>query len=225
MHAAMLCITDRTRVTFLLGLTGNIACGKSTVGALLAREFGAEYLDADRVVHALYAPGSPQTRAIAQRFGSQLVQEDGTIDRRGLGDIVLKDPAALRELERILDPAVRTAITDRLQHTSAAVLVLDAIRLLESGLAERCDAIWVVTCEASEQAARLQSARNFTAEQAALRIASQRPQREKAERATAVIHNGGTLDDLAAQVQQAWRRTVAPFLGHERNQRDQSSAP
>jgi dephospho-CoA kinase len=206
-------------------LTGNIACGKSTVGSILAREYGAEYLDADGVVHSLYVAGSPQTQAIAQRFGFHLLREDGTIDRRGLGDIVLKDAAALRELEKILDPAVRRLILDRLEHTHSPVLVLDAIRLLESGLAEQCQAVWVVTCDPREQAARLQASRNFTVEQAALRIASQRPQHEKAARATAVIHNTGTLESLAEQVRDAWARTVAPRLAAEAAQRDQSSAP
>src|ERR1700730_15736580 len=101
------CITDRTAVPFLLGLTGNIACGKSTVGQLLAERFGADYLDADRLVHALYAAGTPETRAIADRFGDALVNPaDGTIDRSRLGDAVLGNRTALRDLERILDPGV-----------------------------------------------------------------------------------------------------------------------
>jgi dephospho-CoA kinase len=88
-------------VAFVLGLTGNIACGKSSVGQILTENYAAEYVDADRLVHALYAAGTPQTQAIADRFGSDLLQADGTIDRRRLGDIVLADPPALRDLERI----------------------------------------------------------------------------------------------------------------------------
>jgi len=95
-------------VPFLLGLTGNIACGKSTVGQLLADRYGAEYVDADRLVHALYAAGTPETAAIARRFGQELVGPEGTIDRRKLGDRVLADRAALRDLEQILDPGVST---------------------------------------------------------------------------------------------------------------------
>src|SRR5882724_1242729 len=113
------CITDRTRVPFLLGLTGNIACGKSSVGQLLAERLGADYVDADRLVHALYASGTPETRAIADRFGADLVKADGTIDRRRLGDAVLGDRTALRDLERILDPGVRQAIADRISQTRA----------------------------------------------------------------------------------------------------------
>src|SRR6185503_18089716 len=97
-------ITDRTRVAFLLGLTGNIACGKSTVGQLLAERYGADYIDADRLVHALYAAGTPETAAVAARFGAALVGPDGTIDRRKLGDIVMSNKDALKDLERIIDP-------------------------------------------------------------------------------------------------------------------------
>src|SRR5215208_1793034 len=79
-------LTDRTPVAFLLGLTGNIACGKSSVGQLLADRYGADYVDADRLVHGLYAAGTPETSAITARFGDDLLQPDGTIDRRRLGD-------------------------------------------------------------------------------------------------------------------------------------------
>lgn len=198
---------------FLLGLTGNIACGKSTVGHLLADRFGADYVDADRLVHALYAAGTPETRAIADRFGEDLLRtEDGTIDRRRLGDVVLADRTALRDLERILDPGVRRAIADRISRTEASVLVLDAIRLIEAGTAARCNAVWVVVCDQDDQMQRLQASRGLSAEQAALRIAAQTPAEEKLRHATAVITNDGTLDDLAGQVEAAWNTTVQPCL-------------
>jgi dephospho-CoA kinase len=201
------------RVPFLLGLTGNIACGKSSVGQLLAERFGADYVDADRLVHGLYAAGTPETRAIADRFGQDLLRAaDGTIDRRRLGDVVLGDPDALRELERILDPGVRQAIADRISHSTSAVVVLDAIRLIEAGTAARCDAVWVVVCDQADQMQRLQASRGMSAEQAALRIAVQRPAAEKLRHATAVITNHGTLADLASQVEAAWTTTVQPHL-------------
>lgn len=198
---------------FLLGLTGNIACGKTSVGQLLTERFGAEYVDADRLVHALYAPGTPETRAIAQRFGDELVQPDGTIDRRRLADIVLGDRSALRDLEAILDPAVMRAIAARVAQTSARVLVLDAIRLVESGLSDRCDTLWVVVCDRASQIQRLQASRGLSAEQAALRVEAQTPAEDKLRHARAVISNTGTLDELAEQVAAAWARTVAPRLG------------
>jgi len=199
-------------MVFLLGLTGNIACGKSTVGQLLAERFGAEYVDADRLVHALYAAGTPETRAIADRFGEQLLSADGTIDRRRLGDAVMSNRDALRDLERILDPSVRRAINERVASTSAPVLVLDAIRLIEAGLAARCDAVWVVTCDEVAQMQRLQASRGLTAEQAAVRIAAQGSPDAKLAHATAVLTNRGSLEDLAKQVESAWNDTVRPRL-------------
>ena len=205
-------ITDGVGVAFLLGLTGNIACGKSTVGQLLADRHGAEYVDADRLVHVLYAAGTSQTRAIAERFGADLLSADGTIDRRRLGDLVMTDRAALKDLERILDPGVRQAIDERVAGTTAAVLVLDAIRLVEGGLYLRCDAVWVVVCDPAAQLARLQATRNLTLDQANLRIAAQSPPEAKLAHATLVIENRGSLDDLQTQVDAAWRQAIEPRL-------------
>jgi dephospho-CoA kinase len=199
-------------VPFLLGLTGNIACGKSTVGELLASRYFAEYVDSDRLVHALYAPGTPETQAIAQRFGPSLLTPEGTIDRRRLGDLVMADPGVLRELEVILDPGVMRQIDARVASTSAPVVIIDAIRLIESGLAARCQAVWVVLCDRAVQLARLQATRNLSVAQAELRINAQSPPELKLPHASAVLHNHGTLDDLAAQVQAAWQHTVAPYL-------------
>jgi dephospho-CoA kinase len=207
-------ITERASVPFLLGLTGNIACGKSSVGQLLADRFGADYIDADRLVHAQYAAGTPETAAIAARFGEELMREDGTIDRRRLGDLVMADRAALRDLEGILNPGVRRAIEERLAHATAPVVVLDAIRLIEAGLAARCDAIWVVVCDEQAQLERLQSSRSLSREQAALRIAAQGSAEDKIRQATRVLINNGSLDDLAAQIEQAWNESVLPYLAH-----------
>jgi dephospho-CoA kinase len=194
-------------MAFLLGLTGNIACGKSTVGQLLAERYGADYVDADRLVHQLYAAGTPETAAIAERFGADLLREDGTIDRRLLGDRVLGDAPALRDLENLLQPGVRAAIEARVAASSAAVVVLDAIRLIEAGLAARCNAVWVVTCDRDAQINRLMASRAMTHEQAALRVDNQRPQEEKVRYATDVIENHGSLEDLTAQVDEAWQRS------------------
>jgi dephospho-CoA kinase len=203
-------------VAFVLGLTGNIACGKSSVGALLAERFAADYLDADRVVHERYAAGTPETLAIAERFGSDLLTAEGTIDRRRLGDIVMADRSALRELERILDPGVRATIEHRCATTKARVIVLDAIRLIEGGLYKRCNAVWVVACDRDVQVERLQRTRNFSLEQAQLRVSAQVPIEEKLQHASAIITNNGSLDELQRQVEKAWAETVRPYLAvHE----------
>jgi dephospho-CoA kinase len=199
---------------FLLGLTGNIACGQSTVGGLLVERYGADYLDADAVVHEFYAAGTPETAAIASRFGAHLLRpNDATIDRRALGEIVMRDAAARQDLENILYPAVRRRIEQRIAASTAAVMVLDAIKLIEAGLADRCNTIWVVTCDRETQIERLRSTRGLTEAEAVVRVDAQGPQAEKVKRAAAVLENRGSRDDLARQVDAAWRRTVAQHVG------------
>jgi dephospho-CoA kinase len=185
---------------YRIGLTGNIACGKSTVGRLLV-ERGAEYVDADRLVHALMEPGTPEYGRIVERFGQDVVAEDGRIDRPKLGGIVFADPAALRDLEAILHPGVRAEIRRRMAASTAPTMVVDAIKLLESGLAREMDAVWVVTCPRAEQVRRLMVERGLSEEQAEIRIAAQTSQEEKARQATVVIDNGGTLADTVRQVE------------------------
>jgi dephospho-CoA kinase len=202
-------------VAFVLGLTGNIACGKSSIGTLLADRYAADYVDADRIVHERYAAGTRETSAIAERFGADLLQPDGTINRRRLGDIVMADRAALRDLEQILDPGVRAAIEARLSGSVAPVVVLDAIRLIEGGLYKRCDAVWVVVCDPAIQVARLQATRNFSIEQAQLRVSAQAPVEAKLQHSTAVISNNGSVEQLEAEVERAWQTSVAPYLVQE----------
>jgi dephospho-CoA kinase len=187
---------------YRIGLTGNIACGKSTVGRLLVAR-GAEYVDADRLVHALMEPGTPEHARIVERFGPDVLTADRQIDRPKLGGIVFADPAALRDLEAILHPGVRAEIRRRLAASTAQIFVVDAIKLLEGGLAREMDAVWVVTCPREEQVRRLMAERGLSEEQAAIRISAQNPQEEKVRQATVVIENGGTLADTERQVEAA----------------------
>jgi dephospho-CoA kinase len=187
---------------FRIGLTGNIACGKSTVGKLLVAR-GAEYVDADRLVHALMEPGTPQNAQIVERFGTEVRAPDGRIDRPKLGAIVFADPAALRDLEAILHPGVRQEIRRRMDASTAPIFVVDAIKLIEGGLAKEMDAVWVVLCPRAEQVRRLMSERGLTEEQAEIRISAQTPQEEKARQATVVIENGGTLAEAERQLDAA----------------------
>jgi dephospho-CoA kinase len=187
---------------YLIGLTGNIACGKSTVGRLLVAR-GAEYVDADRLVHALMEPGTPESERIVERFGAEVRAADGRIDRARLGGIVFADPAALRDLEAILHPGVRLEIRRRMAASTAPILVVDAIKLLESGLAREMDAVWVVVCPRAEQVRRLVTERGLTEAQAETRIAAQTSQEEKARQATVVIENGGSLAETERQVEAA----------------------
>jgi dephospho-CoA kinase len=214
---------------YLIGLTGNIACGKSTVLDLL-RERGAHVLDADRVTHELQAPGQPVYQAIVAEFGAGILSAPGgPIDRRALGAIVFADPAALRRLEQIVHPAVRERIMGWLESVGAGkwgpgtgrpeatasqstlptshspVAVIDAIKLLEGGWKQVCDAIWVVTCAPEQQLQRLIATRGMSEAEARARIAAQPPQADKVAQADLVIDNSGTPEATRRQVDSAWQ--------------------
>ena len=196
---------------YLIGLTGNIACGKSAVSACLAR-LGAEVVDADQEAHALYAPGTPVGIAIAAAFGPGVLAADGSVDRRALGAIVFADPERLRRLEEITHPAVRRRIEARLIMSRAPVVVLEAIKLIEGGLAARCDAVWVVTCLPDQQKARLMARDGLDEAAAAQRIAAQPPPADKVARADLVLDNSGDRERLDQAVERAWRERVLPHL-------------
>lgn len=196
---------------YLIGLTGNIACGKSTVLARLG-SLGAHVLDADAVTRQLQQPGQPVYEAIVAAFGSgALATPGGPLDRAALGAIVFRDPAELRRLEAIVHPAVHSAIDAWLRALPGSpeareVAVIDAIKLIEAGWPAVCDALWVVVCPPEQQLARLITTRGMSEEEARLRIEAQPPQSEKAARADVVIDNGGSLEETIRQVQEAWGR-------------------
>lgn len=196
-----------------IGLTGNIACGKSTVARMLA-EKGAYVIDADAVAHEVIRKGTPAYEAILQRFGGGILGPDGEIDRRRLGEIVFRDPEALRDLEAIVHPAVIQEIQRRiLAHSEAPAVVIEAIKLLESGFARACDTLWVVTCSEAEQLRRLMHDRGLTEEEAWVRIRAQPPQAEKVRYADVVIDNSGDLEATRRQVEAAWQRWVSSPSG------------
>jgi dephospho-CoA kinase len=194
-------------VTVKIGLTGGIGCGKSVVGAML-RELGAEYADADQQVHALLAAGSPLIEPIVERFGREILGPDGGVDRRKLGAIVFADPAALRDLEALLHPAVRSELRRRMAESAAPAFVLDAIKLIEGGLYQEVDSVWVVTCNPAEQRRRLTELRGLSPEEAEARIAAQPSQESRLPYADVVIENNDTVEDTRRQVLAAWERLV-----------------
>ncbi len=192
----------------VIGLTGNIACGKSTVARMLA-EKGACVIDADAIAHEVIRKGTPAYDAVLRRFGPGILGPEGEIDRRRLGEIVFRDSVALRDLEAIVHPAVLAEIQRRILACSEApAIVVEAIKLIESGFARACDALWVVTCPEAEQVRRLMRERGFTEEEARVRIRAQPPQEEKIRQADVVIDNGGDLEATRRQVEAAWRRWV-----------------
>ncbi len=188
---------------YLIGLTGNIACGKSTVLRELGR-LGAAVLDADEVAHRAMRRGTAVHRAIVAAFGKGILRPDGEIDRRALGEIVFADPQALARLEAIVHPAVLACTEEWLAQVREEVAVVDAIKLIEAGIADRCDEVWVVTCPEEEQLRRLMEYRGWSREEALLRIRAQPPQEEKVARADVVIDNRGTPEEARAQVRSAW---------------------
>lgn len=191
---------------YLIGLTGNIACGKSTVLAML-REHGAAVIDADQVTHAVQQPGEPVYHAIVAAFGAVILSEPGgPIDRRRLGALVFSDPQALKQLESIVHPAVHARILAWLDEATAyaPVAVIDAVKLLEAGWKAVCDAVWVVTCPPEQQLQRLMETRGMSEAEAWTRIRAQPPQQDRAAQADVVINNGGALDATRRQVEAAW---------------------
>jgi dephospho-CoA kinase len=189
----------------VIGLTGNIATGKSTVVRLL-QELGAEALDGDAIAHQLMGPGSPLAGEIRASFGQQAVNPDDSINRPELGRVVFSDPAMLQRLEDIVWPPVLAKKRAAIHQPGPDVLILDAIKLFESGMADDCDEIWVVTSPRETQIERIISRNNVDRAEAERRIDAQPPQEEKVARADFVIDNSGALDDLERQVREAWER-------------------
>jgi dephospho-CoA kinase len=192
----------------IIGLTGNIGTGKSTVAAMLA-DLGAEVIDADRVAHAVMRRGNQVHGEIVEIFGPGILSPDGQIARERLGPIVFGDPAALAKLEAIVHPAVIDVIDRRIAQPSADVLVIEAIKLLESSLADRCDSIWVTTSRPDQQIRRIVGSRNLSPESARQRVEAQPPQAEKVARADVVIDNDGSLSATREQVKSAWKWMLA----------------
>jgi dephospho-CoA kinase len=195
----------------LIGLTGNIAVGKSTVLAMLAAK-GAYTIDADKGTHRVLAPDGLDYAQVAANW-PQVVREDGTIDRAALGQIVFADPTELDRLEAITHPAISKLIWDEVaeaERQGYKVIVIDAVKLLEgkTKLGDKVDSIWVVVCDPEQQRARLMARNNLTAEQAQIRLDAQPPVADKLARADVVIDNSGTVAATQRQVDEAWAKTM-----------------
>ncbi len=164
-----------------IGITGPIGCGKSTVAGWLAAR-GAVVVDADVVARAVTAPGEPAHDTVLARFGDAVRAPDGTLDRAALARAVFADPEALRDLEAIVHPAVRVRILAAVESADAAgapAVVVEAIKLVEGGLAALCDEVWLVDCAPDVQRARLLG-RGMAVEDADRRIAAQAGLRARA---------------------------------------------
>jgi dephospho-CoA kinase len=192
----------------VVGLTGGICSGKSTVAAMFGR-LGAVVIDADRVAHELQAPGQPVYEAIVAAFGDEILADDGRIDRRRLGAIVFGDPAARARLEAILHPALIAECERRIRQAAdsgARVCILDAALLIESGRHGRFDAIVLVEASEIIQLERLMARTGISREEAMQRIRAQMPCSEKRRYAHFHIRNDGSLEETERQVREVWDR-------------------
>ncbi len=196
----------------ILGITGNIACGKTSVGKMLV-ELGVEkYIDADALVHQLYLSGQPVARQVAAAFGASVMAPDGSVDRKALGELVFGDAAALRRLEAIVHPAVGQAMAAALASVSpGGIAVIDAVKLLEGGSGAFCQSKWLIVCPEEQEMARLIARNGLSEEEARARLHAQPSVERRLPLVDEVIDNGGTLDETRAQVEAAFKRFLARF--------------
>jgi dephospho-CoA kinase len=196
----------------ILGITGNIACGKTSVGKVLL-ELGAErYIDADAVVHNLYLSGQPIAVRLAETFGPRVLAPDGSVDRKALGDIVFQDAGAMRRLEAIVHPAVGRAIADELAAVDpSGVAVIDAVKLLEGGSGSLCQSRWMVICSEEQELARLVARNGLSPDEARSRLRAQPPVQPRLPLVDEVIDNSGSLEETRSQVEAAYERFLKRF--------------
>jgi dephospho-CoA kinase len=193
---------------YIIGLTGNIATGKSVVRRML-EHLGAYTIDADALSHRAIAKDAPGYKPVIETFGKWILASDGQINRSKLGELVFRDPDALSKLENIVHPLVEQAIDILIQRASQRMIVIEAIKLIESELKTSCDSIWVTYAPKDIQIERLMRKRGLSRDEALNRIHSQGAQTEKIERAEVVIRNTGSYDELWKQVTTAWKK-VSP---------------
>jgi dephospho-CoA kinase len=189
----------------LLGLTGGIGSGKSTVSALLA-ERGAVVVDADAITREVQQPGTPVFAAMVERFGPGIVAADGTLDRPAVADLVFGDSDALADLNAIVHPAVGQEILDRLTRLGEtdAVVVLDVPLLVESTKSYPVAGLVVVDVDPEVAVARLVASRGMREADVRARMARQATRQDRLARADRVVDNSGSLDDLRARVDDLW---------------------
>ncbi|HSJ89980.1 MAG TPA: dephospho-CoA kinase [Anaerolineales bacterium] len=192
---------------YVIGLTGNIATGKSVVRRML-EHLGAYTIDADALSHRVISKGAPGYQPVLDKFGTWLLDKDGQIDRSKLGRLVFADGEALTQLEDIIHPYVGQAVDLLTRRATQKVVVVEAIKLLESDLRNRCDSIWVTDAPPEVQIERLMRKRGMSREDAIQRIHAQSAQKQKLAAADVVVTNTGSYEDLWKQVNDAWKRSL-----------------
>jgi dephospho-CoA kinase len=188
----------------LIGLTGGIATGKSTVANYLANAYNLPILDADIYARDAVAVDSPILGAIAQRYGQDVLLKDGNLNRAKLGEIIFHQPKEKNWVESLIHPYVSDRIQQEITASSAQVLVLAIPLLFEANMENLATEIWVVSCSPQQQLDRLMQRNNLTHEQAIVRINSQLPLAEKIDRADVVLDNSSSIEKLTQQIDTAF---------------------
>lgn len=191
----------------VIGLTGNIATGKSVIRKML-EELGAYGIDADALAHQVLLRDSPGYQQIVQAFGTDILAEDGQIDRNRLARVVFSDTQALSKLEAIIHPEVIEKIDALIRQAHQQVIVIEAIKLIEAGIYLQCDSLWVVYAPRSTQRSRLMKYRRLDAKTADQRIDAQPDQDQKISLANVVIDNSRSLKNTQVQVEAAWQALI-----------------
>ena len=194
---------------YVIGLTGNIATGKSVVRQML-QHLGAYTIDADGLAHQAMSPGAPAYRPVVEAFGQIILNPDKTINRAVLGNMAFSNPEALKKLEAITHPIIGQAINTLVSRSKQPVVVIEAIKLLEGSLAADVDAVWVVDASPKTQYIRLLTKRKMSEQDAKQRILSQNPQAEKLKKANVVIKNDGNVEETWKAVQAAFSAIKQP---------------
>ncbi|PLZ32384.1 dephospho-CoA kinase [Fischerella thermalis WC558] len=187
----------------IIGLTGGIATGKTTVANYLADAYNLPILDADIYAREAVCVGSPLLDAIATRYGKQILLPNGNLDRQKLGEIIFKNPEDRTWIENLIHPYVRDRFQAEIKAFTVETLILVVPLLFEAGMTDLVTEIWVVWCSQRQQLARLMQRNHLTFEQAQARIHSQMPIAEKAARADVILDNSSTLEVLLKQVDAA----------------------
>jgi dephospho-CoA kinase len=191
----------------VIGLTGGIGAGKSTVTQMLS-DLGAAVIDADIVGHQIYLPDMPAWREIVEAFGTDILQADRTINRQALGRVVFADPEALRTLNRIVHPKMlermRELVAELRARGGVKAIVVEAAVLIEANWTSLVDYVWVVVASEAVVTERLAKQRNLSPDQVRARLAAQLSNDERRQHAHVVIENNGSLAAVQAVVKQAW---------------------
>lgn len=188
---------------FVVGLTGGIATGKSTVGKTL-QELGAIIINSDNIAHQVVEPGQPAWQAIVDAFGEGILNEDKTINRPKLGHCVFSQPEMLHRLNEITHPPIMAVIRDRIhtirEENPHAIVVMEVPLLYETHMDKLCDQVWVVWVDQEIQITRLMARDSISRQEAERRIAAQMPLEEKVKRAQVVIDNSRSLQETRQMV-------------------------